>query len=319
MQIAKTLAVIIATLLCHLAVAQSQWPVKPYRIVIGYPQGGAMDLIVRLGAERIQAKTGQALVLESRPGASGHLATEQVFKAAPDGYTLMVAPPAFVTTPFMFTELPFDPETIVPVTLLGSQPNVIAAHPGRLPEVRSLQQLIDHARANPGKLNYGSPGNGGSGHLSMELLKMVVSGDIVHVPYKGAAVLPAALSGEVDFLAYTSGTVAPHIRSGKLRAIAVGSTRRLPGIDAAAAADTVPGFDSGSWFVMVAPPRTSAALAQRIHAEWNEALNVPETTKRLTDAYVELLVSNPTDTAAFLAKEKARWGEVIRKGNIKAD
>lgn len=319
MPLAKILVFVLAAVSCNLAMAQAQWPLKPYRIVIGYPQGGAMDLIVRLGAERIQAKTGQALVLESRPGASGHLATEQVFKAAPDGYTLMVAPPALVTTPFMFTELPFDPDTIVPVTLLGSQPNVIAVHPGRLPEVRSLQQLIDRARANPGKLNYGSPGNGGSGHLSMELLKMLVNVDILHVPYKGAAVLPAALSGEIDFLAYTSGTAAPHLRSGKLRAVAVGSARRLPGIDAPAAADTVPGFDSGSWFVMVAPPRTPAALVQRIHAEWNEALNVPDSIKRLTDAYVELLVSNPADTAAFLSKERTRWGEVIRKGNIKAD
>ncbi len=319
MNFSKILVAVIAAVSSNFAAAQTQWPAKPYRIIIGYPQGGAMDLIVRLGAERIQAKSGQALILESRTGASGHLATEQVFKAAPDGYTLMVAPPAFVTTPFMFAELPFNPDTMVPISLLASQPNVIAVNPGRLPDVHTLQQLIDRARANPGKLNYGSPGNGGSGHLSMELLKMLVGVDILHVPYKGAAVLPAALSGEIDFLAYTSGTTAPHIRSGKLRALAVGSARRLPGIDAPPAGDTVSGFDSGSWFVMIAPPAMSAALAQRIHAEWNEALRTPEVTKRLTEAYVELLVAAPAETAAFIVKEKARWGEVIRKGGIKAD
>ncbi|MFM9968595.1 MAG: Bug family tripartite tricarboxylate transporter substrate binding protein [Burkholderiales bacterium] len=178
----RLLVLLIGCVTVQFAAAQTQWPVKPYRIVIGYPQGGAMDLIVRLGAERIQAKTGHALILESRPGASGHLATEQVFKAAPDGYTLMVAPPAYVTTPFMFTELPFDPETLVPITLLANQPNVFAVNPGRLPDVMTLQQLIDRAKANPGKLNYGSPGNGGSGHLSMELLKMLVNVDILHVP-----------------------------------------------------------------------------------------------------------------------------------------
>ncbi len=292
---------------------------KPYRIVIGYPQGSTMDLIVRLGAERIQAKSGQAVILESRPGASGHLATEQVFKAAPDGYTLMVAPPAFVTTPFMFDKVPFDPDAMVPVTLLASQPNVLAVNPGRLPDVRTLKQLIDIAHANPGKLNYGSPGNGGSGHLSMELLKMLTNIDIVHVPYKGVAVLAAALAGEVDYLILPPGALAPHLRSGKLRAIAVGSTQRLPGIDAPPASDTVPGFDSGSWFVMMAPPKMPAALVLRIHAEWNEALRAPEVLKRLTDAYAELLVTNPADTAAFIVKEKARWGEVIRKGKIRAD
>ena len=315
----KILVAVMASVTWHFAAAQAQWPVKPYRIVIGYPQGGAMDLIVRLGAERILAKTGQALILESRPGASGHLATEQVFKAAPDGYTLMVAPPAFVTTPFMFSELPFDPDAMVAVTLLANQPNVFAVNPGRLPDVHTLRQLIDRARANPGKLNYGSPGNGGSGHLTMELLKMLVNVDILHIPYKGAAVLPAALGGEIDYLVYTSGTVAPHIRSGKLRAIAVGSARRLPGIDAPPAGDTVAGFDSGSWFVMMAPPRTPAELAQKIYSEWNEVLRAPEITKRLTDAYVELLVSTPAETAAFIVKEKARWGEVIRRGNIKTD
>ena len=188
-----------------------------------------------------------------------------------------------------------------------------------MPEVRTLRNLLDLAQASPGKLNYGSPGNGGSGHLSMELLKMLTNIDIVHVPYKGAAVLAGALGGEVDYLVYTSGTVAPHLRSGKLRAIAVGSNQRLPGIDAPPASDTVPGFDSGSWFVMIAPPKTPAALVQRIHAEWNEALRTPEVIKRLTEAYVELLVTNPADTAAYIVKEKARWGEVIRKGKIRAD
>ncbi|MFM9971875.1 MAG: Bug family tripartite tricarboxylate transporter substrate binding protein [Burkholderiales bacterium] len=139
------------------------------------------------------------------------------------------------------------------------------------------------------------------------------------MPYKGAAVLQGALAGEIDYLVYTSGTVAPHIRSGKLRAIAVGSTRRLAGIDAPPAAETVPGFDSGSWFVMIAPPKTPPALVQRIHAEWNEVLRTPEITKRLTEAFVELLVATPADTAVFISKEKARWGEVIRRGNIKAD
>ena len=316
---AKILVAVLTALSWTFAAAQVQWPTKPYRVVIGYPQGGAQDLIVRLGAEKILAKTGQALILESRPGASGHLATEQVFKAAPDGYTLMVAPPAFVTTPFMFSELPFDPDALVPVTLLASQPNVFAVNPGKLPNVHTLQQLIDLARASPGKLNYGSPGNGGSGHLSMELLKMLVNVDIQHIPYKGGAVMTGALAGEVDYLVYTSGTVAPHLRSGKLPAIAVGSARRLPGIDAPPAGDTVPGFDSGSWFVMIAPPRTPAALVQRIHAEWNEVLRAPDITKRLSDAYVELIVSNPAETAAYLVKEKARWGPVIRKGNIKAD
>src|SRR5215216_5736657 len=129
MNFGRILLGVLAMVSSNLAMAQADWPVKPYRIVIGYPQGGAMDLIARLGAERIQAKSGHAMILETRPGASGHLATEQVFKAAPDGYTLMIAPPAFAITPFMFSELPFDPDAMVPVTLLASQPNVFAVHP----------------------------------------------------------------------------------------------------------------------------------------------------------------------------------------------
>jgi tripartite-type tricarboxylate transporter receptor subunit TctC len=310
--------------LAQLAQAQNPvaaWPSNPVRILIGYPPGSGQDFTARLVAERLRAKTGQAFVVEHRPGASGHIATEFVYKAPPDGYTLLVVPPAFATTPFMFSSLPFDPQAMMPITIMATQYSVLLVNSERLPTVRTLQELIAYAKANPGKLNYGSSGNGGSQHLAIEMLRMRAGNlHMTHVPYKGVAVMTGLVGGEVDLTLFTLATAMPHIRSGKIRALAVGSERRDPLLpDVPALAETFPGMTSATWFALLAPPRTAPELVARINAEWVEALRDPEAVKRLADITVHVVANSPADAAGFLAEERKRWGEVIRAANIRAD
>jgi len=306
-------------------VAQAQnpvaaWPNHPVRILIGYPPGSGQDFTARLVAERLRAKTGQPFVVEHRPGASGHIATEFVYSALPDGHTLLVVPPAFVTTPFMFSSLPFNPEAMMPITIMATQYSLLLVNSERLPAVRTLQELIAHAKANPGKLNYGSSGNGGSQHLATEMLRMRAGNlQMTHVPYKGVAVMTGLVGGEVDLTFFTLATAMPHIRSGKIRALAVGSERRDPLLpDVPALAETFPGMTSATWFALLSPPRTPPELVAKINAECVEALRDPEAVKRLADITVHVVANSPAEAAAFLAEERKRWGEVIRAARIRA-
>lgn len=297
------------------------FPTKAIRVVIGYPPGSGADLIPRMVGERLQQKWGHGFVVDNRPGASGHIASEIVFKAPPDGYTLLVVPAAFATTPHMFASLPFDPDAFVPVTVMASQANVLLVQPARLPDVRSLMDLIALARANPDKLYYGSTGNGGSSHLSTELFKILAGNlRITHVPYKGVAVLNAMLSNEIDFAVITLGAALPHIKAGKLRPLAVGGDRRYPGLpDVPTMHEVVPGLVSTAWFALLAPPRTSAELVAKINGAVVEALRHPDTQKKLADLTADTIANSPAEAATFIAEEKARWGKVIRAANVKAD
>ena len=245
------------------------WPAKPVRIFVGYPPGSGVDLVPRIVGERLQTKYGHGFIVENRPGASGHIASEAAYKAVPDGHTLLVVPPAFATTPHMFATLPFDPDAFVPITVMVSQANVLVVQPQRLPDVHSLEQLVALARANPGKLTYGSSGNGGSHHLSIELMKMLAGNlQITHVPYKGVAVLNAMLAAEVDFTMFTLGGTLPLIKSGKVRPLAVGGERRYAGLpEVPTMSEAMPGLVSASWFALLAPPRTPPELVARINDE----------------------------------------------------
>jgi tripartite-type tricarboxylate transporter receptor subunit TctC len=296
------------------------YPNRAIRMVVGYPPGSGVDLVPRFVGERLLAKWGHPLVVENRPGASGHIATEIVAKAAPDGYTLLTVPPAFATTPHMFATLPFDSDAMVPVSVMVSQANVLVVHPARLSEVRTFQNLIETAKARPGQLNYGSSGNGGSHHLSMELLKMLTGVQVTHVPYKGAAVVSGFLSGDVDTGFFTLGGLLPHIKSGKLRALAVGGDRRNAALlEVPTLGELLPGMVSATWFAMIAPPKTPPEVIAKLNAAVVEALQHPEVQKRLTDLHADVIGNSPEQAAAFISEENARWGKVIRAANIKAD
>ena len=296
------------------------YPKRPIRVVIGYSAGGGSDIVPRLVLERVAAKWGQPFLVENRPGASGHIATELVFKAAPDGYTLLSTPPAFATTPFLFGSLPFDPDALVPITVFVSQANLLVAHPGRMPDVHTFQDLVAAAKARPGALNYGSAGNGGSQHLSMELLKMLAGLQITHVPYKGGAVVTGMLAGDVDCGFYTVGGLLPHVKNGRLRALAVGGTQRNAALpDVPTFNELLPGMVSATWFAILAPPKTPSEIVAKLNAAIVEALRQPEVQRRLAEMHAEIIGNSPTEAAAFIRDEKRRWGEVIRAANIKPD
>ena len=319
----RSITFLLAVALALPALAQdpaAAYPQRPIRVVIGYAAGGGSDIVPRLVLERVGAKWGQQFLVENRPGASGHIATEIVAKAAPDGYTLLATPPAFATTPFLFSSLPFDPDALVPITVLVSQANLLVVHPGRMPDVQTFQDLVAKAKARPGALNYGSAGNGGSQHLSMELLKMLAGLDITHVPYKGGTVVTGMLAGDVDLGMYTLGGLLPHIRSGRLRALAVGGTRRNPKApDVPTFGELLPGMVSATWFAMLAPPKTPSEIVNKLNGAIVEALRLPEVQKRLADMDADIIGNSPAEAAAFIREEKRRWGEVIRKANIRAD
>ena len=317
---------LLAWMLGLVQVAQAQnpvadWPNRQGRIIVGYPPGSGMDFTVRLVAESLRQKTGQPFIVEHRPGASGHIATELVYNAPPDGYTLLCVPPAFATTPSLFSSVPFDPDAMLPITIMATQANLLLVNVERLPNVRTLQDLIARAKANPGKLNFGSSGNGGSQHLATEMLKMRAGNlQMVHVPYKGFAVLTGLVGGEVDMTFFTLGSAMPHVRTGKIRVLAVGSERRDARIpEVPTLAETFPGMTSATWFAMLAPPRTPPELVAKINAAWVEALRDPAAVKRLADITVDVVANSPAEATAFIAEEKKRWGEVIRAASIRAD
>lgn len=296
------------------------YPQRSVRVVIGYAAGGGSDIVPRLVLERVAARWGQPFLVENRPGASGHIATEIVAKAAPDGYTLLATPPAFATTPFLFDSLPFDPDALVPITVLVSQANLLVVHPGRMPDVHTFQDLVAAAKARPGALNYGSAGNGGSQHLSMELLKLLTGLQITHVPYKGGNVVTGMLAGDVDLGMYTLGGLLPYIRSGRLRPIAVGGARRNPAApEVPTFGELLPGMVSATWFAMLAPPKTPSEIVAKLNAAIVEALRQPEVEKRLAEMHAEVIGNSPAEAAAFIREEKRRWGDVIRAAHIKPD
>src|SRR6266568_1333211 len=245
--------------LCASAHAQD-YPARPIRIVVPYPAGGSADLLPRIFAEKLGAKWGQAVLVENRPGAGGNIGAEFVYKADPDGYTLFAtAPGPLVVNKNLFRKLAFDPSEFVPVSAMAAINNVLLVNP-RVP-ARAVDELIAYATANPGKLNYGSQGNGTTSHLTAELFKSMAGGlKITHIPYKGSAPgMAALLAGEIDLMFDNLGVTLQHVKSGKLRALAVCSEKRVASLpDVPAMSEILPGFSSVAWFGIVAPPKTPA-------------------------------------------------------------
>jgi len=244
-----------------------------------------------------------------------------VAKATPDGYTFLIsANPALVINPSLYPKLAFDPSQFVPVTLIGSIPNVMLVHPKVA--VASVPEFIALARANPDRFNYASQGSGTTSHLAAEMFKSMAGGlQITHVPYKGTApALVDLLGGQVDLMFDNLGVSLPHVRSGKLKALAVGSERRFAGLpDVPAMAEVLPGFVSIAWFGVVAPPKTSPAIAEKLAAAIAEALKLPDVAKRLESLSAVPIGSTPAEMAAFMKQETERYRGIIRAAGVKVD
>jgi tripartite-type tricarboxylate transporter receptor subunit TctC len=292
---------------------------------VPFPAGGSADLIPRIAAEKLSQQWGQPVIVENRPGAAGNIGADAVFKADPDGYTLLSAPPPpLVINRLLYPNLTYDPTQFVPITVIAAIPNVLLVNP-QVP-ASTVAEFIALAKANPGKLNYASQGSGTTSHLTAELFLSMAGGadgplKVMHVPYRGTApALADLLAGQVDMMCDNLGVSLPHVKSGKLRALGVASPRRSPALpDVPALSETLPGFEAVAWFGIVAPPKTPAAIAQKISDGVREALQDPAVLRRLSDLSAEPLALSPHETAAFMRQESERWGAVIRSAGVKVE
>ena len=304
------------------ALAQSEpYPSRVIRLVSPFPPAGAADLLSRALAEEIAPALGQNVIVENRAGAGGRVGTESVVRAAPDGYTLVMASQATNAINPALYNLSFDPaKDLVPVAPVASVASVLVVHPSV--RANTLQELLALAKAEPGKLTFGSAGIGGATHLAMELLKTLAGIDVVHVPYRGTApAMTDVLGGRLSMMFDTVPTALPHIQSGGVRALAVSTPQRhpaLPEVPAAAEAG-VPGYDAVGWYAVFAPAGTPEPIVARLSSVIKAALEKPEFRARLTAQGVDPLPGDPDEFKAFVARDRARWTEVIRAAGIKVE
>ena len=310
-----------ALLIATAAVTARDYPLRPIRIVVPFPAGGTADILPRIIAETLSSRFRQPLVIDNRPGAAGNIGAELVFKAEPDGYTLLSAPPPpLVINASLYPKLGFDPARFEPVSIMAAVPNVLLAHP-RLPAA-SVKELIAHAKAHPERLSYSSQGSGTTSHLTTEMFKAVAGGlKIVHVPYKGTAPALAALqSGEVNLMVDNLGVSRQHVLAGRLKALAVCSERRVASLPhVPTMAETFPGFVSTAWFGMVAPPRTPPSITARLSAAIRDALQAPDVLKKLGELSAEPIGTDPASMAVYMREDRARWKRVIQDAAVKLD
>ena len=298
-----------------------EWPAKAVRIIVPFPPGGGADGMPRALSDRIAEKIGQPVVIENRPGAAGNIGADVVFHSDPDGYTLLAAPaPPLVINRLLYKSLNYDSTQFVPVTVMGAIPNAVYVHPQV--GVSTIPELVAYAKANPGKLNYGSQGSGTTSHMTCELFKSMAGNlNITHVPYKGTGpALAALLGGQVDMMCDNLATTLPHVRAGKLKILAVASKKRFPTLPEVPALDEMlPGFESIAWFGIVGPPGMSPAIAEKLSATVREVQKLPDVQKRFANLSAEPVGNTPAEMAAFMKLEIERWSSVIRTANIKAD
>jgi len=286
----------------------------PIRVVVPYPAGGGLDLVLRAMTPGLTARLGQQLVVDNRGGATGVIGAELVARAAPDGYTLLFHSSAGMgIVPNLNQSLPYDPvRDFAPVTLATSSPYMLVVHP-KVP-VTSVPQLIAYAKARPGELNYASSGNGSSTHLAGELLNRMAGTRLVHVPYKGAGPAVAdTVAGHIQLRFSSIPPAMPHVKAGRLRALAVTGAQRLVLLpDLPAMAETVPGFQVDSWLAVFAPSRTPATIIRKLNAEIVAALHASELKSLLETTGVEAVGSTPERLGQVLREELARWAPVIK-------
>ena len=302
------------------AMAQN-YPSRPIRLVVPQSAGGSTDLVARPLAQRVAEAMKGSVVVDNRPGAGSTIGTDIVAKAPSDGHTLLAVAASFTMSPSLYKKLPFDPvNDFAPISLLSSLPNILVVHPA-LP-VKSVKELIAHAKAQPGKLNYSSSGMATGTHMSMELLKHMTGISMAHIPYKGGAPsVTALISSEVQLCFATISTALPHVKSGRLRALAVSSARRAtaaPDVPALAEAG-VPGYDYASWIGLLAPSKTPQAIISKWHMESARVMQTPDMKMLLQHEGSEAVGNSPQAFGHIIKTEVARWKTVSKAAGIKAE
>jgi tripartite-type tricarboxylate transporter receptor subunit TctC len=303
------------------ALAQS-YPNKPVRIIVTYPPGAASDILARVIGQKLTERWHQQVVVENRAGGNTVIGTEMAAKAAPDGYTLFMGQVMnLVIVPCLYSKLPYDTlKDFAPVTFIGYGPLILVVYPG-LP-VKSVKELIDLAKAKPGKLNFSSSGSGGSTHLAGELLKSMTGIDMVHIPYKGGtAPLIDIMSGRVELGFESIVKTLPHVKSGKLRALAITSAKRSPAApDVPTVAEAgVPGFEVAPWFGVAAPAGTPKEIVTSLNTEINKIIRYPEVIERLSNLGVEPAGTTPEQFASHIKAEKTKWAQVVKDSGARID
>jgi tripartite-type tricarboxylate transporter receptor subunit TctC len=294
--------------------AQS-WPTRPIHIIVSSGAGGTADILARVVGERLAAVLGQSVIIEDRPGAGGHLGAGSVARAEPDGYTLLMSgSPTHSVGPHLFKNLTYDPmRDVPPVAMIAVAPNLLVVN-ASLP-VTSLKDLIALAREKPGQLTYSSAGTGTSGHLAAELLKNMARIDAPHVPYKsGPEAVSAVLSGNVTFVFFTVPSVLPQVEAGKLRALAITSAARsqlVPNVPTVAEVG-FPDFEVLAWYALFAPRETPKPIVERLSAEIEKIVHLPEIRTKMIQLGMEPRYMNPEQLTSFVAVESPKWGALLR-------
>jgi len=297
------------------------FPTRPLRIVVPYAAGGSTDVLARMVGQKLTAVLGQPVVIDNRTGAGTIIATEIVARAAPDGYTLLMATPPLTIAAALYEKLPFDTaRDFAAVTNIAATSNVLVVHPA-VP-AQSVKELVALAKANPGKFAFGSSGVGGASHLAVELFRSMAGIELVHVPYKGGSLaVTDLLGGRLTLMFANLTTVQGHIKTGRVRALAIGTAQRsvvVPDLPTVAAAG-VPGYEANNWNGVVAPAGTPRAVIERLRREIKAAVDAPEMRERLLQNAFEPIADTPAEFARYLATERVKWGKVVREAQVKPE
>src|SRR3954468_21758549 len=315
--------VLLCTLLFFAFNAQGQnYPTKPIRLVVPFAPGGSSSLVARFMAAEMEKGLGKQIVIENKPGGGGNIAMQEVARADPDGYTLIIGHVgSLAMNPYMYERLPYDVDRdFAPVSLLAIVPNIFVVY-HEVP-AKDLREFVALAKAQPGEINYGSAGNGSAGHLAMEYLKQVTGMELQHVPYKGTGPnVTDLIAGRTQASSAGTPPLMPHVKSGKLRVIAVGTSKRLHSLpDVGTVAEQgYPGFETSQWYGLNAPAGTPEPIVRLLAAEAAKAAKSALLLERFQSDDAEAVGSTPQEYAAFIKKEQERWSKVVRAANVKAD
>ena len=300
------------------ALAQD-YPAKSVRLVDPYAPGGSTGVVSRILARKFQEQTRQSLVVDNRPGAGSNIGSDIAAKSTPDGYTILLGTSSLAINASLYRVMTFDPiKDLAPIVAVISAPNVLAVD-ASLP-INSVKDLIDYARANPTKLNYGSSGNGDTNHMAMEMLKTMAGVQIAHIPYKGGGeAMAALLARNIQVMFNPASSLSPHAKSGRLRLLAVTSDKRVEGLALPTVSETLPGFESSVWFGLFAPAGTPAPIIDKLNAEFNRALNDKETMDILQGAGMTVVGGSVEQMKNLLARDTTRWAAVVKASGAKVD
>jgi tripartite-type tricarboxylate transporter receptor subunit TctC len=317
----RILAALFAAAVASAAFAQA-WPTKPIRFIVPYPPGGTSDILARTIGEKLGTALGQTIVVENKPGANGNVGADYVAKASPDGYTFLLADiGAIAISPSVYPSLPFDPvKNFTPVTMVAYSPHILVVHPS-VP-AKSVAELVALAKSKPGKLNYAASSTGSAPHLAGVEFAQRAKIDWNYIPYKGGAqAITDVVGGQADLLFNGMLATYPNVKGGKLRILAVSSANRLASIpDVPTVAESgFPGFETGSWQGILAPPGTPSEIVAKLGSEVQKILATPEMKEKLAAQGADVRVTTGAELSGFISKERDRWAKVVKEAGIKAE